>query len=83
MGFLWKRGTAAGAMASMLFGILFSTYNLVAAFDIGISVPWEIASTYQAMTGMLASFIIYITVSLLTKADEKGVAFIEKAAILK
>ena len=83
MGFLWKRGTAPAAMASMVFGILFSTYNLLAAFDIGLSVPWEIASTYQAMVGMLTSFIIYVGVSLVTKADEKGVAFIEKAAILK
>ncbi len=82
MGFLWKRGTSVGAMASMLFGILFSSYNLLAAFDIGITVPWEIASTYQAMVGMISSFVIYIVVSLSTKANEKGAAFIEKAAVL-
>ena len=83
MGFIWKRGTATGAMASMIFGVLFSSFNLLAAFDIGISVPWKIASTSQAMTGMLASFVIYIVVSLLTKPSTKGVNFIEKAGMLK
>ncbi|MFK7980801.1 MAG: hypothetical protein AB8G86_12525 [Saprospiraceae bacterium] len=82
MGFIWKRGTSAGAMASMVFGILFSSFNLLAAFDIGINVPWEIASTAQAMTGMLASFVIYIVVSLLTKPSVKGHDFIEKAGML-
>jgi len=72
-----------GAMASMIFGILFSSFNLLAAFDIGISVPWKIASTQQAMTGMLVSFVLYITVSLLTTPSEKGINFIEKAGMIE
>ena len=83
LGFIWNRGTSAGAMASMVFGILFSSFNLLAAFDIGISVPWEIASTQQAMTGMLISFILYIVVSLMTTPSEKGLDFIEKAGMIE
>ena len=83
MGFIWKRGTSAGAMASMIFGILFSSFNLLAAFDIGIAVPWKIASTQQAMTGMLVSFVLYIVVSLMTTPSEKGMDFIEKAGMVE
>jgi len=83
MGFIWKRGTSAGAMASMIFGILFSSFNLLAAFDIGIAVPWKIASTQQAMTGMLMSFVLYITISLLTTPSEKGIDFIQKAGMIE
>ena len=83
MGFIWKGGTSEGAIASMLFGVLFSTYNLLAAFDIGITVPWEIASTYQAMTGMLLSFGLYLIVSLFTRPTSKAEAFINKAGMLE
>lgn len=83
MGFIWKKGTSAGAMASMIFGILFSSFNLLAAFDIGIVVPWEIASTQQAMTGMLISFLLYILVSLSTSSAEKGKEFIRKAGMVE
>jgi len=82
MGFIWKRGTSTGAVASIIFGIIFSSYNLLAAFDIGISVPWEIASTQQAMTGMLLSLLLYILVSLFTKPSEKAIIFIKKAGLL-
>ena len=81
MGFIWKRGTSAGAMASMIFGILFSSFNLLAAFDIGIAVPWEIASTQQAMTGMLVSLLLYVVVSLVTTPSAKAVDFIAKAGM--
>lgn len=82
MGFIWKRGTATGAMASMVFGILFSSFNLLAAFDIGIAVPWDIASTEQAMTGMLCSFLLYILVSFATKPDPNATIFVEKAGMV-
>ncbi len=83
MGFIWKRGTSAGAMASMIFGILFSSFNLLAAFEIGITMPWEIASTQQAMTGMLISLLLYVVVSLFTTPSTKATTFIQKAGMLE
>ncbi len=69
-GFLWKRGSSKAAFYSMIFGLIFSTYNLLAALGLNLVTAWEIASAKQALIGMLGSLIIYILVSLFTKDDK-------------
>lgn len=84
LAFIWKKGNSKGAFASIMFGLLFSTYNLLIALGIKLPAFWEIASVQQALTGMIASAVIFILVSLLTKAkSDKASAFIEKAGMLK
>lgn len=84
LGFIWKRGTAKGAIASMTFGILYSSLNLVASLGYIINEPFGgVDYTFQAMSGMLASLIIYVVVSLLTNPSTKGEDFIEKAGMLE
>lgn len=69
MGFFWKRGTSYGALASMIFGIIFAFYNL--AISLGVQLPafWKVQHASQAITGIAVSFIIYVAVSLITKAE--------------
>ncbi|PWH84686.1 sodium:solute symporter family protein [Brumimicrobium oceani] len=83
-GFLWARGTSKAAFISMLFGILFSTYNLLVALGVSLPTLWEIASVEQAIIGISISLILYVGISLLTKSDsDKSKRFIEKANILE
>ena len=83
IGFLWNKGTSAAAIISMLFGLLFSTYNLFAALGFNLPVLWEIASAKQAIVGIIISLILYVGVSLVTKDDmEKSKRFIKEANIL-
>lgn len=82
-GFLWVRGTSKAATTSMLFGLLFSTYNLLVALGVALPVAWEIASVTQALIGISISLILYVVISLITKNDtEKSRNFIKKANIL-
>ncbi len=67
MGFFWRRGTSDGAFASMVFGLIFSLYNLFVALGAVLPVAWEIASTEQAIIGIATSFVLYVSVSLMTK----------------
>lgn len=84
LGFVWRRGTGAAAVASMIFGLLFSSYNLIVAMGVDLPVAWDIASAKQAMVGMLTSLVLYVVVSLLTKVDsQKANAFIKTAGLLK
>lgn len=84
LGFVWARGTSKAAIASMLFGLLFSTYNLLVALGIDLPIAWEIASATQAIIGISVSLVIYVSVSLFSKVDtEQSKAFIKKAGILK
>lgn len=83
LGFLWARGTSKAATVSMLFGLLFSTYNLLVAFGVNLPVAWEIASAKQAIIGISISFVLFIGVSLFTKDDlEKSKRFIRKANVM-
>ncbi|MFR9647110.1 MAG: sodium:solute symporter family protein [Rikenellaceae bacterium] len=83
VGFLWRRGTSVAAFVSMLFGVLFSSYNLLVALGVELPVGWEIASTRQALVGVCSSAVIYFVVSLLTKPEyAKGDKFIEETQIL-
>lgn len=82
MGFLWARGTSKAATVSMLFGLMFSTYNLTVALGADLPVAWEIASAKQAIIGISTSFALFVIVSLLTPPDtEKGMHFIRKANV--
>lgn len=69
MGFFWKRGNSYGALASMIFGIIFAFYNL--AISLGVSLPafWKVQHASQALTGIAVSFIIYVIISLITKPE--------------
>ncbi len=80
LGFLWHRGTSKAATVSMVFGLLFSTYNLTVALGADLPVAWEIASAKQAIIGISMSFVLFVSISLLTPADtEKSMRFIRKA----
>lgn len=84
LAFIWKRGNSKAATASILFGLLFSTYNLLIALGVKLPTAWEIASVQQAGIGMVASLLIFVFVSLITKPEtEKAKAFIEKAGMIK
>lgn len=84
LGFLWARGTSKAAIVSMVFGILFSTYNLLIALGLDLPTAWEIASAKQALIGVSISLILYITISLFTKGDiEKSKRFIKRANSLE
>ncbi len=83
-GFLWRRGTATASLCSMVFGFLFSTYNLLVAVGVDLPVGWEIASAEQAIIGIGTSLILYIVVSLLTKAEySRADRFIELAGVIR
>jgi SSS family solute:Na+ symporter len=82
--FIWKAGNSKGAFASIIFGLIFSTYNMLIALGAKLPSAWEIASVEQALIGMITSFVIYVCISLLTKPEkEKATLFIEKAGMLK
>lgn len=84
LGFLWARGTSKAAIISMLFGLVFSTYNLLVALGVNLPVAWEIASAKQAMIGIIASLFLFVMVSFLTKDDiTKGRVFVKRAGVFK
>ncbi len=86
LGFLWKKGTSKAAFASMVFGLVFSSYNLVYALGIDIPIAWEIASTKQAIVGVVSSLVIFVSVSLLTQSKaelNKAETFMNTARVLK
>lgn len=83
LGFMWARGTSAAATVSMLFGLGFSSYNLLVALGVKLPVSWEIASAKQAIIGIVISLFLYVLISLFTTGDmEKSKAFIQKANVL-
>ncbi len=69
MGFIWKRATAIASLSTMIFGIIFSLYNLFVALGVNLPVMWEIASAQQAIIGISSSFVVYVVVSYCSKAD--------------
>lgn len=83
LGFIWKRGTAKAATISMIFGLLFSTYNLIVALGIDLPIAWEIASAKQAIVGLLISLVLYVMISVITKVDQsKSIDFIKRAGLI-
>ena len=80
IGFVWRRGNARGAMASMLWGLLYCGYNLLIQLGVKLPALWEPQSTAQVLIGVGVSAAIYGTVSLLTKPQyEKADRFIKMA----
>lgn len=80
-GFFMKRGTSKGAMASMIFGIVYCFYHL--AVELSGNALFHIipsGSIYQVVIGVAISFILYITVSYLdTPEYDKANAFIKRS----
>lgn len=78
LGFFWKRGTAAGAISSMIFGIIYSFYNFFVVLGVKLPIFWEVKSANQAIIGIALSAVIYVVASLLTKPEyEKAESFLK------
>ena len=71
LGFIWRRGNAKAAMASMIFGFIYCSYNLLISFGINLPAFWQQQSPLQVILGASLSLIIYVIVSLCTKGDDK------------
>ncbi|MFA5668933.1 MAG: sodium:solute symporter family protein [Balneolaceae bacterium] len=83
LGFIWARGTSTAAIISMVFGLIFSSYNLLVALGVNLPIAWEIASAKQAIIGVSISLLLYVVFSYLTKGDTvASKKFIQKANIL-
>lgn len=79
-GFFFKKGNSKGALASMIFAICYSFYNLLINLNINLPHFWEIQGISEVVTGLIASFVLYISVSFLTKPEyEKAESFIKLA----
>jgi SSS family solute:Na+ symporter len=84
LGFIWKRGTTIGAMSSMVFGTIFSLYNLTVALGAKLPLPWEIGTAKHVLIGMLGSALVYFIASFLSKAEtNKSTSFIAKVGFNK
>ena len=82
-GFLWRRGTDKGAIASMAVGLCYCIYNLLISFGVNLPAFWENQSALQVILGVGLSVIIYTTVILCTRPDyEKADRFISQADLL-
>jgi len=84
LGFIWKKGNTSGAISSMVWGILFSGYNLLARF-IELPTFWEQQSVEQVFIGVAVSLILYIVVSLfiVEKDFNKATQFINRARVTR
>jgi SSS family solute:Na+ symporter len=79
LAFIWKRGNSLAATLTIVFGLIFSTYNLLVALGVNLPVAWDIASVQQAAIGMSGSAVIFVAVSLFTKKEStKAEAFMQK-----
>ena len=80
LGFLWKRGNDKGATVSMIFGLIYSTYNFLIYLGVPLPSFWEYGSAIELLIGVGGSFILYVVVSLCTKPDyDKAFSFISLA----
>ncbi|MCP3966721.1 MAG: sodium:solute symporter family protein [Lentisphaerae bacterium] len=83
-GFFWRRGTGTGAVASMLTGIVYCSYNLIHTLGINVPVISKPGSTGAVITGIILSLLAYIGGSLLSEPDyEKADGFIARAGFIK
>ncbi len=84
LGFLWVKGTATASFAAMIYGLCFSTYNLLVALGVGLPTAWEIASAEQALIGVAGCLVIFVVVSFFTEGDRaKARGFIKEVGIIK
>ena len=83
-GFFWRRGNSKGAMASMILGLIYCTYNLLISFGVPLPAFWKPQSALQVILGIGLSCFVYIVVSLCTKPEyEKADKFIALAKGIK
>ena len=79
-GFFWRRGNAQGAMASMLWGLMYCFYNLLLFFGLDLPAFWQPQTTLQVVIGVAVSLCTYVGVSLCTDPEyAKADAFIALA----
>ena len=80
MGFFWKRGNDKGATVSMIFGLIYSTYNFLIYLGVHLPSFWDYGSAVELLIGVGGSLILYVVVSLFTKPDyDKASSFIDLA----
>ena len=80
LGFFWKRGNSKGAMASMVWGFLYCSYNLLISMGVKLPSFWKPQSAQQVILGAGLSLVIYGAVSLLTAPEtERAEAFLAMA----
>lgn len=83
-GFVWKRGNSHGAMASMITGLIYCSYNLIISFGINLPSFWEPHSATQVLIGIILSTLTYTCTSLLTKPEyNKAKSFISASKKIK
>lgn len=79
LGFVWTKGSAKAAILSMLWGLIFSTYNLLVALGVHLPIVWKIASVEQALIGVAISLALYVVFSFLYPDKEsKGEVFMNE-----
>ncbi len=79
-GFVWRRGTSKGAIASIVVGFLFCMYNLLVFLGVDLPTAWEMQSATQVIVGVAISAVVYVGVSLATPPEyAKADAFVTKA----
>lgn len=83
-GFFFRRGNSKGAMASMIWGLIYCSYNLFISMGINLPSVWEQQSATQVILGVFVSFVIYVVVSLCTKPEyEKADGFMKAAGLVR
>lgn len=80
MGFYWKRGNSKGALASMIWGFAYCSFNLALAQKFIELNFFDEHSAFRVLFGLFSSLILYISFSLVFKENEnKAIKFINKA----
>lgn len=76
-GFIWRRGNTTGAIASIIAGFSYSSYNFLIEFGVNLPHFWTTKSAMQIIIGIIISTASYILFSLLSKPEyEKADDFI-------
>jgi SSS family solute:Na+ symporter len=83
LGFVWKRASVKGTLASILFGFCFSCYNLLIFLGIKLPAAWQHQSTEQAIIGIIGSTLLFTIFSLMSKKETKAINFVNKVGIIK
>ena len=83
-GFVWRRGNAPGALASMAAGLAWCGYNLLLYLGVPVPAFWTSQSTAQILLGVGLSLAAYVVVSLCTPPDtDRADRFIQQAGLLR
>ena len=80
--FFFKKGNSNGALSSMIFGSIYSFYNLLVEIGLPLYPLFKDNSTIRVIFGLAISTIVYISISLIFKEDNKKAEnFIKKAQL--